>query len=149
MSAKIMMLCLSGLLGNRKRCAADRASLLASSVDSLVSRRRNRLLLIVRSHPFARVFPRSCRWFVASNANTSACFTFRFLSRRWRCLLACLLAFSCQVSHDQDFLNSVCEEILHLDHQRVNQYKGNYDQFKEMEAQKRRQQVRPGHRHTR
>ena len=47
-----------------------------------------------------------------------------------------------QVSHDQDFLNSVCEEILHLDHQRVNQYKGNYDQFKEMEAQKRRQQVR-------
>ena len=39
-------------------------------------------------------------------------------------------------------MNSVCEEILHLDHQRVNQYKGNYDQFKEMEAQKRRQQVR-------
>lgn len=46
-----------------------------------------------------------------------------------------------QVSHDQDFLNSVCEEILHLDHQRVNPYKGNYDQFKDMEAQKRRQQV--------
>ncbi|CAM9727361.1 unnamed protein product, partial [Ectocarpus fasciculatus] len=46
------------------------------------------------------------------------------------------------VSHDQDFLNSVCEEILHLDHQRVNQYKGNYDQFKEMEAQKRRQQAK-------
>ena len=46
-----------------------------------------------------------------------------------------------KVSHDQDFLNSVCEEILHLDHQRVNQYKGNYDQFKEMETQKRRQQV--------
>lgn len=46
------------------------------------------------------------------------------------------------MSHDQDFLNSVCEEILHLDHQRVNQYKGNYDQFKEMEAQKRKQQVR-------
>lgn len=48
------------------------------------------------------------------------------------------------MSHDQDFLNSVCEEILHLDHQRVNQYKGNYDQFKEMEAQKRRQQVGEG-----
>lgn len=51
-----------------------------------------------------------------------------------------------QVSHDQDFLNSVCEEILHLDQQKINQYKGNYDQFKEMEAQKRRQQVCvPGH----
>lgn len=49
--------------------------------------------------------------------------------------------FDEQVSHDQDFLNSVCEEILHLDSQRVNQYKGNYDQFKEMEAQKRKQQV--------
>lgn len=48
-----------------------------------------------------------------------------------------------QVSHDQDFLNSVCEEILHLDQKRINQYKGNYDQFKEMEAQKRKQQVRP------
>lgn len=47
-----------------------------------------------------------------------------------------------QVSHDQDFLNSVCEEILHLDQQKINQYKGNYDQFKEMEAQKRKQQVR-------
>ena len=48
---------------------------------------------------------------------------------------------SCQVSHDQDFLNSVCEEILHLDSKKVVQYKGNYDQFKEMEAQKRKQQV--------
>lgn len=56
----------------------------------------------------------------------------------YRSMRACL---ETQVSHDQDFLNSVCEEILHLDHQRVNQYKGNYDQFKEMEAQKRKQQV--------
>lgn len=31
---------------------------------------------------------------------------------------------------------------MHLDQKRVNQYKGNYDQFKEMEAQKRKQQVR-------
>jgi ATPase subunit of ABC transporter with duplicated ATPase domains len=38
------------------------------------------------------------------------------------------------VSHDQDFLNSVCEEILHLEDQKVQQYKGNYDQFKEMEV---------------
>ncbi|CAM9894557.1 unnamed protein product, partial [Phaeothamnion confervicola] len=46
------------------------------------------------------------------------------------------------VSHDQDFLNSVCEEILHLEDQKVVPYKGNYDAFKEMEAQKRVQQQR-------
>jgi ATP-binding cassette subfamily F protein 1 len=34
------------------------------------------------------------------------------------------------VSHDQDFLNSVCDEILHLDNRKVVQYKGNYDDFK-------------------
>ena len=44
------------------------------------------------------------------------------------------------VSHDQDFLNSVCEEILHLDEQRVNPYRGNYDTFKALEATKREQQ---------
>ncbi|CAN0439531.1 unnamed protein product, partial [Discosporangium mesarthrocarpum] len=45
------------------------------------------------------------------------------------------------VSHDQDFLNSVCEEILHLDAKKIVQYKGNYDQFKDMERQKKKQQV--------
>ena len=34
------------------------------------------------------------------------------------------------VSHDQDFLNSVCDEILHLDNKKIVQYKGNYDDFK-------------------
>jgi len=34
------------------------------------------------------------------------------------------------VSHDQDFLNSVCEEILHLDNKKIVQYRGNYDTFK-------------------
>jgi len=46
------------------------------------------------------------------------------------------------VSHDQDFLNSVCEEILHLDSKKIVQYKGNYDDFKEMEEQKRKGQQR-------
>lgn len=40
----------------------------------------------------------------------------------------------------QDFLNSVCEEILHLNSKKIDAYKGNYDQFKEMEVQKRKQQ---------
>ena len=32
------------------------------------------------------------------------------------------------VSHDQDFLNSVCEEIIHLDDKKLVVYKGqNYD----------------------
>ena len=34
------------------------------------------------------------------------------------------------VSHDQDFLNSVCEEIIHLDDKKLVVYKGqNYDTF--------------------
>lgn len=41
------------------------------------------------------------------------------------------------VSHDQDFLNSVCEEILHLDAKKIVTYKGNYNTFKDQEAIKR------------
>lgn len=44
------------------------------------------------------------------------------------------------VSHDQDFLNSVCEEILHLNEQKLDTYKGNYDTFKRMEQVRRDQQ---------
>ena len=44
------------------------------------------------------------------------------------------------VSHDQDFLNSVCQEVLHLDDKKLVTYKGNYDTFKELEAQKRKAQ---------
>ena len=44
------------------------------------------------------------------------------------------------VSHDQDFLNSVCQEVLHLDDKKLVTYKGNYDNFKEQEATKRKQQ---------
>ncbi|RLO11565.1 hypothetical protein DYB28_007119, partial [Aphanomyces astaci] len=43
------------------------------------------------------------------------------------------------VSHDADFLNSVCGEILHLESKKIVSYKGNYDMFKEMEVQKRKQ----------
>ena len=35
------------------------------------------------------------------------------------------------VSHDQEFLNSVCEEIIHLEDKKLIFYKGNYDNFKE------------------
>jgi len=47
------------------------------------------------------------------------------------------------VSHDQDFLNSVCQEILHIDDSlKLVSYKGNYDSFKKMEATKFQQQVK-------
>lgn len=44
------------------------------------------------------------------------------------------------VSHDQDFLNNVCEEILHIEDLKLVQYKGNYDSFKKAEATKKKQQ---------
>ncbi|CAI5709541.1 unnamed protein product [Hyaloperonospora brassicae] len=43
------------------------------------------------------------------------------------------------VSHDADFLNSVCTEVLHLESKKIVHYKGNYDMFREMEKQKRKQ----------
>uniref|UniRef100_A0A7S1B7A2 ABC transporter domain-containing protein n=1 Tax=Corethron hystrix TaxID=216773 RepID=A0A7S1B7A2_9STRA len=44
------------------------------------------------------------------------------------------------VSHDQDFLNSVTQEILHIEELKLVSYRGNYDSFKVLEAQKRKQQ---------
>ncbi|KAJ1459015.1 P-loop containing nucleoside triphosphate hydrolase protein [Pelagophyceae sp. CCMP2097] len=47
------------------------------------------------------------------------------------------------VSHDQDFLNSVCDEILHISEERtLDQYRGNYDTFKTLELQKRNAQMK-------
>lgn len=43
------------------------------------------------------------------------------------------------VSHDQDFLNSVCQEIMHIEDLKVVSYKGNYDTFKKSEKDKRKQ----------
>ena len=44
------------------------------------------------------------------------------------------------VSHDQDFLNSVCQEIIHLDEKKLFYYKGNYDSFKEQDQLKKKNQ---------
>ena len=44
------------------------------------------------------------------------------------------------MSHDQDFLNSVCDEILHIEDLKLASYKGNYDSFKKAEAAKIKQQ---------
>merc|ERR1719453_2593150 len=34
------------------------------------------------------------------------------------------------VSHDQDFLNSICTEMLHLDKKKLVHYRGDYTKFK-------------------
>jgi len=44
------------------------------------------------------------------------------------------------VSHDQSFLDNVCTDILHLDQQKLFNYKGNYSSFKKMYKQKLREQ---------
>jgi len=33
------------------------------------------------------------------------------------------------VSHDRDFLNSICTDVVHLDKKMITKYKGNYDEF--------------------
>ena len=44
------------------------------------------------------------------------------------------------VSHDQDFLNSTCSEILHIEDLKLVSYKGDYDQFKREQATRMKQQ---------
>ncbi|XP_041481319.1 ATP-binding cassette sub-family F member 1-like isoform X2 [Lytechinus variegatus] len=46
------------------------------------------------------------------------------------------------VSHDQTFLDDVCTDIIHLDMQKLQYYKGNYNTFKKMLGQKRKEQMK-------
>jgi ATP-binding cassette subfamily F protein 1 len=46
------------------------------------------------------------------------------------------------VSHDQDFLNSVCQEILHIEDLKLASYKGDYDTFKKAEKDKLKQTIK-------
>ncbi|KAL5104780.1 ATP-binding cassette sub-family F member 1 [Taenia crassiceps] len=46
------------------------------------------------------------------------------------------------VSHDQSFLDNVCTDIIHLDQKQLFYYRGNYDRFKTMLAQRRREQLK-------
>ena len=43
------------------------------------------------------------------------------------------------VSHDQDFLNSVCQEILNIEDMKLIAYKGDYDTFKKSEKDRLKQ----------
>ena len=44
------------------------------------------------------------------------------------------------ISHDRDFLNSVCNQIVNIEHQQLSQYTGNYDAFEQVRAEKLNQQ---------
>ncbi|XP_019849794.1 PREDICTED: ATP-binding cassette sub-family F member 1-like [Amphimedon queenslandica] len=44
------------------------------------------------------------------------------------------------VSHDQNFLNDVCTDVIHLDQLKLYYYRGNYNDFKKMYKQKLSQQ---------
>lgn len=61
-----------------------------------------------------------------------SCFHFSYLQGWKKTLLI--------VSHDQSFLDNVCNEIIHLDNKKLQYYKGNYSMFKKMFVQKRREQ---------
>ncbi|MPS32724.1 MULTISPECIES: ABC transporter ATP-binding protein [unclassified Salinivibrio] len=44
------------------------------------------------------------------------------------------------ISHDRDFLDPVVNRIIHIEHQQLNEYTGNYSDFEQMRAQKLAQQ---------
>jgi len=46
------------------------------------------------------------------------------------------------VSHDADFLDSICTDIIHLENCALHYYKGGYSEFKEMHDQQARQQLK-------
>jgi len=46
------------------------------------------------------------------------------------------------VSHDQDFMNSICGEILHIEDLKLISYKGDYDQFKKEESNRLKQHTK-------
>ncbi|XSG84249.1 MAG: ABC-F family ATP-binding cassette domain-containing protein [Methylohalobius sp. ZOD2] len=44
------------------------------------------------------------------------------------------------ISHDRDFLDEICDQILHLEHGRIQVYSGNYSAFEKLRAQSLAQQ---------
>lgn len=46
------------------------------------------------------------------------------------------------VSHDQDFLDSVCTDVIHLDQRKLFYYRGNYEMFKTQYKQTREKQLK-------
>ena len=57
-----------------------------------------------------------------------------YLSKKWKGTILI-------VSHDQDFLSNVCDNIIHLEASKLNYYKGDYDKFKKMHAQRMKKRM--------
>ena len=51
------------------------------------------------------------------------------------------------VSHDQDFMNSICSEMLHIEDLKLVSYKGDYDQFKTEQKTRLKQQIKAWEKH--
>ena len=46
------------------------------------------------------------------------------------------------VSHNQNFINQICTDIIHIRDKKIEQYKGNYDDFKKMLNQKKKLELK-------
>ena len=46
------------------------------------------------------------------------------------------------ISHNQDFLNNICNEIIHIRNKKIDQYKGNLDDFTKMLNQKKKIEIK-------
>lgn len=44
------------------------------------------------------------------------------------------------ISHDRDFIDSVCEQITHIEHRKLTSYRGNYSAFEQQRAERLAQQ---------
>jgi len=55
--------------------------------------------------------------------------------------LQCYEKILLTVSHDREFLNEVCTDIIHLERRRLHYYKGNFDQFVKTREELRRNQA--------
>ncbi len=45
------------------------------------------------------------------------------------------------ISHDREFLNVICESMIHIAHRKLHHYRGNYDSFLEQKATRDEQQL--------
>ncbi len=44
------------------------------------------------------------------------------------------------ISHDRDFIDAIVDEVVHIEHQKLNYYKGNYTSFERVRAERMAQQ---------
>jgi len=70
----------------------------------------------------------------SNHLDLDACIWLEEYLRKWKKTLVV-------VSHDREFLNWVCTDIIHLTHKKLDYYKGNYDGFWAAKEQKKREKM--------